>query len=680
MLSDFNDIKVPVKENGKTVTYTVEFPWSLFAISGGEIKVSNGSQNWKLKFKNNTTAKNAMAEYCVALHNLGKKVLNNVLKECVNVFINGGKDLLKAIFSDAPVDDQLQKIIDMTKEKTKAAVKKEIKAALPKNSTLNDALTKYETLTTAYKNLETLLNNDNSKLSAISAATKKFSDASTALNTSLKSLGAAVSLETFPNLSEKLLYNNNYTAVTVPSGLFGSFKSTVKKVDNSEWKVPVKMNGNSLDEILIGGSAKNTIYGNDGRDSLVGGKSDDELYGGADNDTLTGGAGKDIFYYASGDGKDVITDYTAGEDKIQLTNGSISKVTMSGKDVTFNIGKGSIKVQPGKDKKITVVLPDNTTNTYKNGKLISSVAGQGKFGTLDNNNLVRNGGYFTTDKNNNITGFVFVNRNNSIVMPATGALPLYYNGKTVKIPKVTGDTNGYTVTLTDVNDVTYPKFEISGLNVGVKVTDGDDTITTKALTDTVEFDADGNITGGEFIGTNYFAFTETLTNSTKSPFTAGSGIIVVDASRRTKAIKINGNDLDNEIIGGTKNDSLYGKKGDDYLNGGAGNDILSGYTGNDMLWGGAGNDTLYGGSGNDIFIYKPSEGTDKIMDYNSGDMLQILKSNDSAGGTYSKATFKNNSLTLAISGGGKVIFDGVSAGDQININGTIRTIKGSTLK
>ncbi|MBR3050421.1 MAG: hypothetical protein IKG61_03090, partial [Selenomonadaceae bacterium] len=64
----------------------------------------------------------------------------------------------------------------------------------------------------------------------------------------------------------------------------------------------------------------------------------------------------------------------------------------------------------------------------------------------------------------------------------------------------------------------------------------------------------------------------------------------------------------------------------------------------------------------------------------SGDMLQILKSNDSAGGTYSKATFKNNSLTLAISGGGKVIFDGVSAGDQININGTIRTIKGSTLK
>ncbi|MBR7025643.1 MAG: hypothetical protein IKI08_06510 [Selenomonadaceae bacterium] len=189
-----------------------------------------------------------------------------------------------------------------------------------------------------------------------------------------------------------------------------------------------------------------------------------------------------------------------------------------------------------------------------------------------------------------------------------------------------------------------------------------------------------------------------VTNSTKSPVTVGSAIKVISASDRTTPVIITGNKLDNTIYGGSKNDTLkggegndklYGEAGNDSLNGDAGNDILSGGTGkdklyggkgNDSLWGGADDDSLYGGEGNDIFIYKPGEGTDKIFDYASDDMLKILKTNDKEGGTFTKATFKNNALTLAISGGGSVIFSGVSAGDKININGTIRTIKGSTLK
>ncbi|MBR4641860.1 MAG: hypothetical protein IKO74_03950 [Selenomonadaceae bacterium] len=180
-----------------------------------------------------------------------------------------------------------------------------------------------------------------------------------------------------------------------------------------------------------------------------------------------------------------------------------------------------------------------------------------------------------------------------------------------------------------------------------------------------------------------------VTNSTKSPVTVGSAIKVISASDRTTPVIITGNKLDNTIYGGSKNDTLkggegndklYGEAGNDSLNGDAGNDILSGGTGNDKLYGGKGNDSLWGGAGNDIFIYKPGEGTDKIFDYASDDMLKILKTNDKEGGTFTKATFKNNALTLAISGGGSVIFSGVSAGDKININGTIRTIKGSTLK
>ena len=156
-----------------------------------------------------------------------------------------------------------------------------------------------------------------------------------------------------------------------------------------------------------------------------------------------------------------------------------------------------------------------------------------------------------------------------------------------------------------------------------------------------------------------------------------------------------GNDT---LSGSAGNDKLYGKSGNDSLNGGSGNDILSGGSGNDTLigstgndslhggsgkdtlWGGTGNDTLYGGDGDDIFIYKPNEGTDKIMDYNSGDMLQILKADGSAGGSFTKYSFSNNKLTLTIDGGGSVVFDGVKSGDSFNINSTIHTLSGKKLK
>ncbi|MBR0102968.1 MAG: hypothetical protein IJQ01_05670, partial [Selenomonadaceae bacterium] len=88
---------------------------------------------------------------------------------------------------------------------------------------------------------------------------------------------------------------------------------------------------------------------------------------------------------------------------------------------------------------------------------------------------------------------------------------------------------------------------------------------------------------------------------------------------------------------------------------------------------------LYGGDGKDTFIYKPGEGTDTIFDYESGDILKILKADGSAG-TFSKSNFSEGVLNLTISGGGSVIFENVNTGDQININGTTHTITGSKLK
>ena len=112
--------------------------------------------------------------------------------------------------------------------------------------------------------------------------------------------------------------------------------------------------------------------------------------------------------------------------------------------------------------------------------------------------------------------------------------------------------------------------------------------------------------------------TLTVTNSTKSPVTINSAIKIVDASTRTKAVKITGNALDNTITGGTSSDTLNGGKGNDVLTGGngadifiwsAGNDTITDYgTGNDKISIGSASIKTFGASGND-FVFEFGDGS-----------------------------------------------------------------------
>lgn len=179
----------------------------------------------------------------------------------------------------------------------------------------------------------------------------------------------------------------------------------------------------------------------------------------------------------------------------------------------------------------------------------------------------------------------------------------------------------------------------------------------------------------------------------------GDTVTVVAGEGDDFILNVGTNDV--SVSGGKGNDEIYntesafnatlnGGSGDDYINnvdgsdasifGGSGNDILIGGSDNDTLWGGTGNDSLYGGDGEDNFIYKSGEGTDKIFDYESCDMLTILKSDGKAGGKFTDSSFENYTLTLTINGGGKVILENVSASDEFNINGKIYTINSGKLK
>ena len=166
-------------------------------------------------------------------------------------------------------------------------------------------------------------------------------------------------------------YDSNETVLTLTADFTGTldsadYYSTVQTIDASSRTSAIKITGNTLNNSIKGGS---------GNDTLSGGKG---------ADTLTGGSGKDVFVYATGDGKDVITDYNSGVDSIKLTSGSITKSSLSGSDVVLRVGSGSITLKNMKDKEITVINSAGTTSTKIYGNSSNSSTAAPKTVTLDN--------------------------------------------------------------------------------------------------------------------------------------------------------------------------------------------------------------------------------------------------------------------------------------------------------
>ncbi len=87
-------------------------------------------------------------------------------------------------------------------------------------------------------------------------------------------------------------------------------------------------NNNNYDDIVVfgtqflnsltGGINKDTLIGNSQVDFISGNDGNDIIVGAGGDDTLSGGQGKDIFVVTPGDGNDIIIDFNAFEDKIDL--------------------------------------------------------------------------------------------------------------------------------------------------------------------------------------------------------------------------------------------------------------------------------------------------------------------------------------------------------------------------
>lgn len=100
------------------------------------------------------------------------------------------------------------------------------------------------------------------------------------------------------------------------------------------------INGNKGADYVFGGDGNDQVSGGRGADSVAGGNGNDTLIGGLGNDILVDGDGVDVFVFGTTpnpsviEERDVIQEFSLGEDKIGLTGG------LSFADLQFGVDRG----------------------------------------------------------------------------------------------------------------------------------------------------------------------------------------------------------------------------------------------------------------------------------------------------------------------------------------------------
>jgi len=143
-------------------------------------------------------------------------------------------------------------------------------------------------------------------------------------------------------------------------------------------------------DILLGQGGNDRLFGESGDDLLDGGEGIDFLFGGAGNDILIGGAGfdvlnggegSDIFTFNSLDdiptgGRDVISDFEAGNDTIFLDNilsGTVLDALISGEMTISAVDSNTLEIGLG-DKVIEVNIVDDGVFSLDNISTNSATA------------------------------------------------------------------------------------------------------------------------------------------------------------------------------------------------------------------------------------------------------------------------------------------------------------------
>ena len=366
-------------------------------------------------------------------------------------------------------------------------------------------------------------------------------------------------------------------------------KDTLRDIEN--------VIGSSRDDLLVGTDSNNTLLGGGGNDMMTGLQGDDVLDGGGGNDRLRGQSGNDTLIGGDGDdrlegaiGNDVLAG-GAGND-VLLGGGGLDWADF-GDDAEgklVNLRDGYARNRSGDVEQDMLDSIENVIGTARDDVLNGD----------DGENTLQGGA-----GDDLLTGF-------------QGDDVLEGGGGNDRLRGQSGDD---TLRGGDGDDT-------------LEGSSGDDVLA-GGLGDDVLLGGDGS-DWADYSGAQEAKFVDLRSDVGRDRFdtqdddvldsienvigSAKSDIMVGDEGANT----LEGGDGDDQLSGNKGDDELIGGEGDDRLRGQSGDDILRGGLGNDTLEGSIGNDTLFGGQGGrDVFVFGDGDGHDRIMDFETGDRIQL---------------------------------------------------------
>ena len=464
--------------------------------------------------------------------------------------------------------------------------------------------------------------------------------------------------------------------------------------------------GSTGNDQLLGGAGDDRLLGEAGNDVLNGGAGEDALSGGAGDDWLTagagdyeyldGGAGADTYYFARGDGIDIVvdngdplgvanivqfapgilvTDVTkqqAGDDLLLTINGTTDQLWIFG---FFSTDYGSIELIKFADgtvwsraqviNALSAIVGTNAAETLNGTAGNNRIYGMGGNDTLngyEGDDLLDGGTGTDTMRGGLGDDTYMVDASGDVVTESANqgsdtvnSSVIYTLGSNVENLMLTGSSaiNGTGNTLS--NTITGNSAN-NTLNGGT----GADTLIGGLGNDTYVVD---NI--GDVVTENTNEGADTIQSSIT--YTLGANVENLTLTG-TAIINGTGNELSNILIGNSAGNSLYGLAGDDSLNGG---------TGADKLFGGIGNDTYTVDNTGDVVTENAGEGTDSVQSsitYTLGANVENLtltgtSAINGTGNTLDNLLIGNSAVNTLTGNAGNDTLDGGAGGDTM-VGGT----------
>ncbi|MEZ6136520.1 MAG: hypothetical protein R3C53_16615 [Pirellulaceae bacterium] len=354
-------------------------------------------------------------------------------------------------------------------------------------------------------------------------------------------------------------YNQTFTNVALVDIDAGSGNDQLMAEPGTN--VPLRFNGGTGNDVIIGGRAADILQGYSGNDEIRGGGGNDRIEGGDGNDTLWGGTGDDSI--SGGYGEDDIfgeagNDEIWGGDQVDTLRGGLGNDTLHGgghNDVIYG--------EEGHDS-----IFGDAGNDWLHGDSIDNFITQSPRRQGAGNDSIHGGSG---------TDMVIGGYGNDRLFGDDGADDLYGEAGSDYLDGGSGNDSLWG-DFSDFDNL----FRTSHGNDELHGGSGNDWLRGGPGNDGLYGGADDDVLYGQ-------GGDDTLDGEAGNDTVYGDNLIDITGGADT-------------IRGGNGNDQLHGGPGNDSMDGGAGNDTVYGEAGHDVVRGGSGDDYVYGDAVIDFFF------------------------------------------------------------------------------